>query len=343
MMTIREYEKISAANCEHFDELAQFAEASDYFNFGRNYIQAKNFVGVIRLPSGFQIEILPKIYDGDNEIELRGLVVEMLRTLKDFSGKKFLDANLDTARLNLYEIFIRTYLEMILELVKRGLKSNYVACEENLRVFRGKLLVNQNLRENFAHREKFFVSFDEYSLNRAENRLIKSALTKIFRTTGDKKNFRLTMQLLADFDSVAQSTNFPADFASISIDKTNRAYEIILAWTKIFLAKKSFTAFAGNLSATALLFPMEKLFESFVAHHVKKFFSDEFRVRTQVRENFLFDAPKIFLLCPPNVEKNFFRAKDFSVTIFPVDLFDINTAMKTLRGHIQLAAAANGF
>lgn len=365
-MTIHEYEKIYD-DCPHFEELAKFAAGSDFLTLSWHYVQAKNYVGVIRLPSGFQVEILPKIKANDDK--LRGLVVEMLRTLKNFAGKKFPNASLDTARLDLYEIFIGVYLEMILELVKRGLKSAYIVRENNLNFFKGKLLVNRHVRENFAHREKFFTAFDEYSLNCAEHRLIKATLIKLLRMTRGK-NFRLTTRLLADFDSVAASTNFAADFLSVTRDKLNRAYEIVMAWTKIFLRGKSFTAFAGKSEAVALLFDMNKLFESFVAAHAKKIFSDRFSVKTQVRENFLFDAPKdyalvpdillkgdetiimdtkwkdeissadmyqmfayakrygavkIFLLCPPDADKNFFSAVDgFNVTICPVDLFNMD-------------------
>ena len=374
MLTVREYEKISADKCPHFDELIKFAAASEFLDLGWRYVQAKNFVGVIRLPSGFQIEILPKL-DGDEKL-LRALVVKMLRTLKNFSGKTFRNAQLDTSRLPLYEIFIRQYLDMVAELVKRGLKSSYVEREENLRVFKGKLLIGRHLRTNFAHREKFFVAFDEYGLNRPENRLIKSTLGKLLRTTRDQENFRLTTRLLADFDSVDASTNFAKDFAAVAIDRTNRAYEAVMQWTKIFLAGESFTSFAGKSQVQALLFPMETLFESFVTHHVRKSFADSFTVTAQAGRKFLFDvskacklrpdilltgdetvimdakwkrevsqadmyqmfaysqrygARKIFLLCPPTVDELVYRAADFSVTIFPVDLFDMNAAMSKLR------------
>ena len=91
MKTIREFEKIFADDCAHFDELSKFVEAGEFLSLGwqRNggaFVQAKNFVGVIRLPGGFQVEILPKL-DAPEE-KLRGLVVEMIRALKNFAGKK---------------------------------------------------------------------------------------------------------------------------------------------------------------------------------------------------------------------------------------------------------------
>ena len=292
----------------------------------------------------------------------------MLRTLKDFSCKKFLDAELDTARLDLYEIFIEMYLEMVLDLVKRGLKSSYVVREDNLKFFKGKLLVNENLRRNFAHRERFFVAFDEYSIDRPEHRLIKAALLKL------RKN-KLARRLLNYFDSVAASKNYSKDFAAVSIDKTNREYQAVMNWTKIFLRGESFTSFIGRAEALTLLFDMNKLFEAYVAEHIKKYFSDRFTVKIQAQEKFLFDEPrsfglkpdiilensaekfildtkweleissgdmyqmfayakrygakKIFLLCPPQAEGNIlYRSEDFAVQIFCVDLFE----MENLRG-----------
>lgn len=378
MKTVREYEKIFANDFEHFDELSKFVEASEFLSLGwqRNggaFVQAKNYVGVICLPSGFQVEILPKL--DAPEDKLRRLVVEMIRTLKNFTNKKFLNTELDTAKLPLYEIFIRAYLEMVLDLVKRGLRSSYILREENLNFFKGKLLVKENLRHNIAHREKFFVAFDEYSLDRPEHRLIKSTLLKLLHTTHEQKNFMLVNRLLADFDSVAQSFNYHKDFAEVSIDKLNRDYKAVMEWTKIFLSDESFTSFAGKMNVTALLFPMEQLFEAYVAAQIKKFFTD-FNVKIQAQEKCLFnnsqnyklrpdiilddgkiimdtkwkfeissgdmyqmfayakryDAEKIFLICPPQVDGNFFYyAEDFAVQIFCVDLFNMATSMNNLR------------
>lgn len=217
---------------------------------GWNFIQAKNFVGVIRLPSGFQLEILPKI-DGD-ESKLRGLVVEMLRTLKDFSHKKFRDAAIDTARFNLYEIFIRIYLEMVFDLIKRGLRSSYVTREENLNVFKGKLLVNRHVRKNFSDRFTVKTQVKEKFL---------------FDTTND---YALKPDILLTGD------------------------EPIVLDTKWKFA------------------PTE---------------ADMYQMFAYAKR---YGAKKIFLLCPPTIDEKIYRAEDFSVAIFGVDLFDMNAAMSRL-------------
>ncbi len=369
-MIIREYERIFADDCPYFDELSKFTEAGEFFSFGWQrgrgaYVQAKNYVGVIRLPNGFQIEILPKLNAPPEN--LRGLVVDMLRTLEEFSCKKFVDADLDTARLDLYEIFIRVYLGMVTDLVKRGLKSSYVVREDNLTVFKGKLLVKEDLRRNVAHRERFFVTFDEYSIDRPEHRLIKAALCKL-------RYVKSARCLLGAFDTVTTSTNYAKDFAAVSIDRTNHNYKAVMNWTRKILAGKSFTPFAGKTEATALLFDMNRLFEAYVAAHARKVFADRFTVKIQAREQFLFDEPRRFGLKPdiildgyeriildtkwelkptpadmyqmfayakrcgareiylllPATENASYRTEGLTIQVCRVNLFDVSASLKTL-------------
>ncbi len=47
-----------------------------------------------------------------------------------------------------------------------------------------------------------------------------------------------------------------------------------------------------------MLFDMNKLFEAYVAEHIKKYFSDRFMVKIQAQEKFLFDEPRTFALKP---------------------------------------------
>ena len=61
--------------------------------------------------------------------------------MKDFSGKTAANANLNPENMNLYEIFINLYIQEVRRLVKNGIKSSYLNQEENLNVYKGKLLV----------------------------------------------------------------------------------------------------------------------------------------------------------------------------------------------------------
>ncbi|MBE6573251.1 MAG: restriction endonuclease [Ruminococcaceae bacterium] len=249
-------------------------------------ISVKNYVGLIQTPSA-QFEILPKIDMSDDVDTNKRIFLTMLRSMKEFNAKSFNLADLDISKNSIYEIFISMYLSEVKELVKKGIRSAYINVEENITAFMGKLLISQQLSQNLTHRERFYMSYDVFSTDRAENRLIKSTLIKlngITRSMKSKQNIRL---LLNSFENISESFNYEKDFALIINDRSMKAYELILMWSKIFLLDKSFSTFKGSANSRALLFPMEKVFESYVADMIKKQMND-WRVSTQDKGHYLF-------------------------------------------------------
>ena len=68
---------------------------------------------------------------------------------------------------------------------------------------------------------------------------------------------------------------------------------------------KSFTSFSGSEVAFALLFPMETLFESYIAAQLKKMLGhSEYSLSAQDKTYHLFDGPRKFLMKPDIVIKN---------------------------------------
>ena len=328
LLEVREFDKIScnpdfkteyAYLPEHvFRDLEDFihafagseehADALDFFNisFRRNVgriISVNQYVGLIQMQNGYQIQVLPKIsfsggQDRENE-ETKRVFLRMLRSMKDFPGKVFNDANLKLDRMTLYEIFINMYLQEVRMLVKHGLRSAYISREDNLNCCKGKLLVNAQVKLNAAHRERFFVRYDEYSVDRAENRLVKATLLRLQEITASAENQKKIRQLLPTFEMVHASVNYQKDFSRVVIDRSTRDYEMLMRWSRVFLLNKSFTTFSGGQSARALLFPMEKVFESYVAQQLKRALYDlPWECSFQDRGYYLFDEPRQFALRP---------------------------------------------
>ena len=263
-------------------------------------ITARNYVGLITMADGTVIEILPKIAGGDTTVsDTKRIFLEMLKTLKDVSFKDFNVSQLHTERMNLLEIFIKMFLDEVSILTKQGLKAAYTPVEENERFYKGKLLASQNIKHNLVSRERFFVRYDDFSINRPENRLIKSTLGFLLKATGDAGNRRTATRLLSFFDGVDFSKSVGGDFLKCFVDRSMTHYDKALSWCRVFLRGNSFTAFAGSEIALALLFPMEKVFESFVAAKFRRHISDGINLRTQDARYSLFDSPtRAFALRP---------------------------------------------
>lgn len=263
-------------------------------------ITARNYVGLITMTDGTVIEILPKITGEDiTEVDSKKIFLEMLKTMNDVTFKDFNVSHLHTDRLSLLEIFIRMFLDEVTVLTKQGLKSAYTPVEANERFYKGKLLASQNIKYNLVSKERFFVHYDDFNINRPENRLIKSTLRFLLNVTGDGRNRRYASRLLTFFDGVEYSASYDADLSKCFIDRSMNHYNKALSWCRVFLRGKSFTAFAGSEVALALLFPMEKVFESFVAAKIRKLICRGINLRTQDARYSLFDSPnRAFTLRP---------------------------------------------
>ena len=293
---------------EEVADVLDFMRISYKRNIG-NIVSIKNYVGLIQMKNGYQIQILPKIsFTNSDDSENRNtkkIFLNMLRSMKDFPSKVFNNSNIQVDRMNLYEIFINMYLQEIRRLIKIGIKSDYIFKEDNLNYYKGKLLTSQHFKINLVHKERFYVAYDEFNPNRVENKLIKATLLKSQKLTTSAENSKEIRQLLVFFEIIDASMNYTADFSKVRINRSNRDYEMIMQWSKVFLLNKSFTTFSGNNNSRALLFSMEKVYESYVAKHLKKILGEDgWNVSSQDRGYYLFTEPRLqFALIPDIVCK----------------------------------------
>ena len=290
-------------------------------------ITAKNYVGIIEIKDGTTIEILPKIYSQEDvtEAKVKKLVMDMLKTLRKSPYKSLQVANVSVDKMNIFEIFIRMFINEVLLIVKKGLKSNYETIESNERVFKGKMKFAQQIKYNYAHKEQSYVEYDEFNTNCPENKLLKSTLLYLYKNTHSLKNKNDIKMLLNSFLEVEKSINYEEDFNRIiAADRNKKDYTTALLWSKIFLMGKSFTSFSGSKIAFVLLFPMENLFEIYVAEVLRRNLNKSaYNISIQDKTHHLFDEPnKKFLLKPDIVVKN---KKDNNIVI-------LDTKWKLLSG-----------
>ena len=272
-------------------------------------ITAKNYVGIITLNDGTTIEILPKIYsaieDDATGTKTKRLLVDMLKTLRDSPYKSLQTSSVNIEKMNIFEIFIRMFVDEVFFIVKRGLKCSYETIEENATFFKGKMKFSQQIKFNHSHKERSFVEYDSFNANRPENRLLKSTLMYLYKHSASSRNRNDIKTLLNYFVEVEASTDYKSDFAKYVPDRNMKDYSTALIWSRLFLMGKSFTSFAGSEVALALLFPMEMLFESYIAVLLKKKLGNaEFSISAQDKSHHLFDEPgKKFLMRPDIVVK----------------------------------------
>lgn len=259
-------------------------------------ITAKNYVGVISLKSGTVIEILPKICkNSDTDVDKsKEILLKMLSTVCNIPYKSVHTANMKSNNCNIFEVFIKIFIDEVFAVAKRGLKSGYVTRQDNLNVFKGRIKFSEHIRHNHSHRERCFSEFDEFDIDIPENKLIKSTLLFLYGKTTSQKNKMNLRHLLNLFENVSESANYGNDFLKCTSDRNMKDYNNVMIWCRIFLNKSNFSVYSGTEEAFAMLFPMEKLFEEYVTRLIKKELSSgDYKVIAQDNRYTLFDELEI--------------------------------------------------
>lgn len=290
---------------------------------GRRVIQVTSFVGVIRAPDGYQIEVLPKVGKaiGGGAVEARQLLIEMLCCLHGFRHVLANSAQLSATRMPLLEIFISEFLRTVERIVKRGLRSDYRLRQDNLFALRGKLLISPHFRQNLCRADRFFTEHDEFSTDRPENRLLHAALRRVLLLTGTQVNQQLARELDFVFADIPPSTQSRIDFQQVRLDRGMSHYTDALAWARLILDEESPLTGTGRHTAPSLLFPMEVVFEAFVAKHLPRQLTPPQILKTQARRHHLVS----------HREQNWFRLQpDLLVRNSDCDLLVLDTKWKLL-------------
>ena len=266
--------------CKIRFEKEKIKKAFEYFS---DSVTDKKFIQNVSQSSNTESNESKKLCD---VCEAKMILLNCLATLKNTPFKHNHLAHLHTLHLPLLEIFVRMFLDECEKLVKAGLKSDYLCIVQNRVFLKGKLEFKDHITQNLIHKERFFTSSDEYTQDIAPNRLIQSTLCVLSCLSfGPNTQTRLdSMRFI--FADISPSENIESDFIKCNNMSRAKEYEMILLWCKVFLGQKAFSSYVGSDKAIAFVFPMEKLFESFVSFWLKKCAKD-FKVKTQESSKYL--------------------------------------------------------
>lgn len=295
---------------DHFDTLYEYIsqnqddsiEAERPFSLiakgSRRQIKVKNYVGVVETKNGLTLEILPKIHlNTKNSIEelqlTKGVFLKMLKHLKNSPFVNISNAHLDAKKdFPILEVFIGSFITETENVFNRGIKHDYKHVSEKINILRGKLLVAENIKKNYSNHSKFFCEYNVYSSDIPQNRILKSTLLKLQSITKSYTSYSSILRVLSHLEEVEPSVNHTLDFIKINHgDRLFDSYKTLMQWSQIFLEKRSFTNFSGNNLNTAILFPMERLFEDYIAFLFSKY-SDGFQIKLQDKSYFLVEQHK---------------------------------------------------
>lgn len=237
----------------------------------RRNLRLDNYVGVLQAPDGTRIEILPKAFaQADDATRARWLLRKMLSTCLNVPFRQSANTQLQTGRVPLNEWVMRRFVEELDLLVKRGLRFDYQRVQEEQRFLRGRLDFPRQMRQPPGRGYVFQIEHDVFSADRAENRLLKSALLEVCGLTKEPDVWRWSHQLAAIMHEVPCSRDVKSDMAKWSEERLMTSYRAVRPWCSLILQRLIPLAMVGEWQGPSLLFPMEQLFERYVEICLKR-------------------------------------------------------------------------
>lgn len=248
---------------------------------GQQALQVLNYVGILSLPSGTSIEILPKITETGLEEESRQCLFKMLARINDLPFAKFNDADLKTFKRPLLELLIGRFLQTVQHLINKGLRSQYIRVDREEAYLKGKLRIGVHLR-NPPHKKGVFpIEYDDYLLGRPENRLLHWAVNQVYHWSRDSAHRSHARKLLALLSEVPKSHDPLMDLQKWQSDRLMQHYVPVRPWIKLIVRGLSPWTQIGSVRGISLLLPMERLFEKYVFLILEEQAQNGYTVRAQ--------------------------------------------------------------
>ena len=261
---------------------------------GNERITVKNYVGIIETKSGVVIEVLPKIYRAKDNINRQEDIKEtkkiFLRMLSKLRNSPFININnagiSDKQNFTILEIFISSYVNEVDKLLSSGMVGDYIRLNQNLPYIKGRIDIQKQIKKNLVNKGRVYCTFKKYKVNNPHNQTIKNTLLKLYKDSRSQSNRTKILKQLTQFIDVDETKDVlpTLDRAKNKNNRMTKKYNKLLSWSSVFLKGSSFTNFSGNSVNHCILFPMERIFEDFVASEIRKY-SGTVSVSTQGKSN----------------------------------------------------------
>jgi 5-methylcytosine-specific restriction enzyme subunit McrC len=169
------------------------------------------------------------------------------------------------AAASLFEAIIPGFVGVVRQAIQRGLLRGYQEREDPLSTVRGRIRIAQQIRRRFGLAPPVEVSFDEFTEDVVENRLIRAALARLLRLRARSPVvhhlLRSTERRFGDVEAVEYGAgNVP----SVVYTRLNEHYRQAVELARLILRSISFDLGQGPVYAGAFLIDLSRVFEAFV-------------------------------------------------------------------------------
>ena len=173
---------------------------------------------------------------------------------------------------NIEDLFARILSIGISQQLKLGLFREYITKNESLSVLRGKLNLNETIRNRIQRKQELFCEFDELSQNNLFNQILKTTAYYLIFTTGVKTEQKKALKNnLLFFDGIQKLEPAQIPWSKLHYQRNNKSYEMLMNICYFVLHGMLQTTDEGKYKMLEFSDEfMAKLYEKFILEYYKK-------------------------------------------------------------------------
>jgi 5-methylcytosine-specific restriction enzyme subunit McrC len=290
---------------DHADRLIAIAGATDLggsdgariFTDHHRRLRAQQVVGLIAA-QGCSVEILPKIEglgtgeDEASRTNIRGRLIHMLAAAYDIDLATGEAASLGSQKHTILEILIGLFCDRLNDALREGMPRRYVAQEDDLAVLRGRLDVQRQFTTLAFSPQKMACRFEDLTADIPLNQVFKAAIGRLARVSSSAANQRRLRELELIYADISPVPVKALRWDAIILDRTNHRWRALRDLARLLLQGDYQTTSHGHAAGFSLLFPMNDLFEIYVARMLAKALKGtDLSVRAQDRRHYCLVDP----------------------------------------------------
>ena len=230
----------------------------EYTGDGLVVLSSSRYVGIVALPDGPTIEVVPKSA-GDNFVSLlqyaNGVDAQTIQHRTEVQrGTAFLDA------------LAALFVDELETIVQHGLAQAYQRQQETEEFLRGQLDLQRQLQRQGTTATEFEVTYDELTADIPANQAVLYAAVLLKQITADRRlRQRLDQQTTRLRRKVSVRRVRPHEFADIEVTRLNDYYRDALRLAELIIRNVYIEELReGSRGSYGLLINMDKIFEATV-------------------------------------------------------------------------------
>ena len=252
-------------------------------------VRATKFIGVAQF-SNFSISVKPRFVKPENLARLLDFAYGFKEDIKLTDNKVQFDSGKEDW---LIVIFVRSFIKRCFELIRKGLYKSYETQTDDLTYLRGKLIMKQQMKNDFKKKLAFNCEFDELVTNNKENQICLNVLDDLcYPRLKDSELRRSCNTLIKRFLMEVEKTLgegrtklLEKDFENIIYNRLNERYRTVHGLGKMIWENAGISHLYKfeKSNINSFFIPMHDVYEKFLGKLFGSYFP-EFKVEEQTEK-----------------------------------------------------------